>query len=193
MALTADQARDAVKNRLGIPAATTTWDTLIADFVTNAVKRLSPKAQQEVASQDKAVTVDSYGEANVDLSALSTACQDARLVEATNGNEWFPADSVYRHGVNLRVRDLPSDVTTLKIYGLKDFVITTVPDNLHPAIFWFAMAEFYDYIAGNKAQYNIYTQTSGARAVDNMRDESSYFEAKADLYIDERATVYGSQ
>lgn len=190
-ALTTATARTAVKNRLGI--SVTTWDTQIDDFVAQAVNRLAPKAQKEVASQTKALTVDNYGESIVDLSALSTPVTDVRLVEVTDGNSYWPADSIYRHGVSLRIRDLISSVTTAKIYGLNAYVITDVPDNLQLAVFWFAISEFYDYLASNKSQYNIYAQTTGARAVDNMRDESTYFEAKAENYLDEHANAYGSQ
>ena len=190
-ALTTATARTAVKNRLGI--SVTTWDTQIDDFIGQAVNRLSPKAQKEVASQTKALTVDNYGEAIVDLSALTTPVSDVRLVEVTDGNSYWPADNIYRHGTSLRIRDLISSVTTAKIYGLNPYVITDVPDNLQLALFWFAISEFYDYLASNKSQYNIYAQTNGALAVDNMRDESTYFEAKAENYLDEHASAYGSQ
>ena len=186
-------ARLAVKNRLGIPSGTTTFDTILDDFIGQSVNRLSPKAQKEVAAQTKAVSVDSYGEATVDLSALSTAVADVRLVEASSGFSWDPADSIHRHGVTLRVRDLDTAVTSLKLYGLNPYVLTDVPDALQLAVIWFAMAEFYDYLAGDKAKYNIYVQTTGARGVDNMRDESAYFEAKAEAHLDEHSTMYGVQ
>lgn len=192
-ALDATTALAAVKRRLGIPLATTTWDTDIADYIVQAVNRLWPKAAYEVASQDKAITVDSYGEATVDMSSLSTPVSDARSVEISDGNGWWPASKIYRHGVTLRLRGLKTSDTTARIYGLKPYTIAQVPEDLQLAVFWFAMAEFYDYLAGNKSKYTIYVQQTGARAVDNMRDEASFFEAKAEAHVDEHSTIYGSQ
>lgn len=192
MALSTSSARTSVKNRLGIPSADTTWDTIIDDFVTQAVNRLSPKAQQEVAAQNATISVDEYGEAIVVLSGLTTPIADVRKVEVSFDGAFSQVDSTYRHGTSLYIRELSSANTTARIYGLNAYLLTTVPSNLELAVFWFAMAEFYDYLAGSKSKYNIYMQSSGARGVDNMRDESAYYEAKAEAAIDEHATLYGA-
>lgn len=193
--MTTAEALAAAKNRLGITG--TDFDTQLTDFFDMAVDRLYPRVQKEIASQTTVPTVDSYGEANIDLSAITTPVDDVRLVEAYQSTNWWPADNIFRHGVYLRVRDLPSDVTLLKIYGLKKYVVSgsavDIPEHLELPVLWYMMSEFYDYLSGNKAKYNIYAQTSGARAVDNMREESAYFEVKADEYIEKQQTLYGSQ
>lgn len=183
---TAAQARTSVKNRLGITAST--WDTILDDFIASAVLRLYPRASQEVDRQDiTPVTVDSYGECEIDLSALS-GVRAARNVEGWDGYTWTPISSRYHHGTKLRLRDVDTTVTKVRLYGLKPFAtIDNVYDWLLQAVYWYAMAEFYDYLASSNSDYNIYMQTTGARQVDNMRDESLYFDQKADAYLDKQA------
>lgn len=193
--MTTAEALTAAKNRLNL--TTSDFDTQLTDFFDTAVDRLYPKVQKEVAVQTVTPAVDNYGEANVDLSALGTALDDVRLVEAYQSTTWWPADKIFRHGVYLRVRDLPSDVTSLRLYGLKKYVVaaaaTDIPEAFELPVIWFMMSEFYDYLAGNKSKYNIYAQSTGARSVDNMRDESAYYEQKAEEYIESRAQLYGTQ
>lgn len=189
--MTATEYRDAAKKRLGVESVST-FDTVLADFVTQAVNRLAPKAMQETDKEVISVTVSTNGEAEVDLSALTEPVDDVRLVEAYDGVSYYPVLQKYRHASTLTVRGLSSDVTSLAIYGLDEYEVTQVPPRLELAVIWFTMADFYDYLAGNRSKYNIYAQSSGARAVDNMRDESIYFESKAEVYLDEHTSVYGS-
>lgn len=185
---TAATARASVKNRLGIKSADTTWDTIIDDFVAAAVLRLYPKASLETDRQEVTpVTVDSYGECEIDLSALS-GVRAARTIEGWDGFTWQTITDRFHHGTKLRLRGVSTAVSKVRLYGLKPFsTIDNVPDWLLQAVFWYAMAEFYDYLAGSNADYNIYMQNTGARAVDNLRDESLYFDQKANQYLLEQA------
>lgn len=193
--MTTAEALTAVKNRLNL--TDTTFDTQLTDFFDTSVDRLYPKVQKEVAAQTVTATVDSWGEATVDLSALTTPLDDVRLVEASQGNSWYPADSIYRHGTSLRVRDLATTVTQLKIYGLKAYVVsgatTDIPERYELAVLWFMMSEFFDLLSGNKSKFNVYMQSNGGGAMDDMRQESEYYENKAMAYLDEKAQLYGSQ
>lgn len=189
MALSIASARASVKSRLDIPSGVTSFDTVIDEFVQSAVNRLWPATAQEVDAQTVAVTVDSYGETIVTLGSLPTAVTSARSVEASAGYNFSPIYNFYHHGTKLKVQDLSSDITTLRIYGLTPYVLTTVPDYLAPAIFWYAMSEFYDYLVGNKRKYNIYQQ-AGARLVDNMAQESNFYSDKAQAFVNEHSTVY---
>lgn len=193
--MTTAEAITATKNRANIVVSD--FDTALTDFFDAAVDRLYPKIQKEVAAQEKVVTVDSYGETTVDLSALSTPLDDVRLVEATKGQSWYPADEIYRHGTILRVRDLESTVTSLKLYGLKAYVVSDaavdLPERYELPVVWFMLSEFFDMLAGNKSKFNTYQQSAGGNAVDDMRAESEYYENKANAYLDEKATLYGSQ
>lgn len=188
MALATASARTAVKQRLDIASTETTWDDLIDAVVLTAVSRLFPICQEEVAVSTQNLTIDDSGEAVV---TLATGVTGARRVEVTSGEGWFPADDTFHHGTSVYIRDLDADVTQARIYGLKAYELTTIPEYLYLAVFWYAISEFYDYLAGNKRKYNLYV-ASGARQVDNMRDESEYYEQKANVYVNDRATIYGS-
>lgn len=185
---TAAAVRGSVKNRLGIKSADTTWDTLIDDFVAAAVLRLYPRASLETDRQEiTPVTVDSYGECEIDLSALS-GVRAARKIEGWDGFTWQTITDRYHHGNKLLLRGVSTSVTKVRLYGLKPFAtIDNVYDWLLQAVYWYAQAEFYDYLAGSASDYNIYMQNTGARAVDNMRDESTFFDQKADEYINTQA------
>lgn len=194
--MTTTEALDAAKNRLYLEGSTE-FDTELTDFFSTAVDRLYPKVQQEVAVQTVNATVDSYGEATVDLaSGPSTALDDVRAVEATEGQRWYPVDSIYRHGTSLRVRGLETDVTQLRLYGLKKYVVSgssvALPAHFELPVIWYMMSEFYNLLAGNKSKFNVYQQQAGGNAVDDMRAEADYFEEKANEYIDEKATLYGA-
>jgi hypothetical protein len=193
--MTTAEALTAAKNRLNLTG--TDFDTQLTDFFDTAVDRLYPRVQKEVAVQTVTATVDSYGEATVDLSALGTPLTDVRLVEATQGQSWYPADSIYRHGTSLRIRDLDDAVTQLKLYGLNAYVVaastTDIPERYELPVLWYMMSEFFDMLAGSKSKFNVYTQAAGGNAVDDMRAESDYYEQKATNYLEEKAQLYGAQ
>jgi hypothetical protein len=90
----------------------------------------------------------------------------------------------------LVVSELSTSVTKLRIYGVTTFTLANIPVYLEQAVLWYAMSEFYSYLAGSKSKYNIYTQ-SGARSVDNMKDEADFYEDKANVYLNDRAQLYG--
>lgn len=193
--MTKAQALAAAKSKLGL--SVTTFDTKIEDFFEASVARLYPRVQKEVAAQIVSGVPDSYGEHTIDLSALATPLTDVRLVEAYN-SFYYPVDSLYRHGTSLRIQDLESNVTAFRIYGLEKFAVVSndvvgLPTEYNLPVVWYMMSEFYDYLLGDKSRYNIYAQSSGARAVDNMESEAIYYADKADEYIEERAQLYGSQ
>jgi len=190
MALDTTTARASVKRRLDIDQSDTTFDTSIDEFVLSSVKRLYPIAQREIPIQTVNLTVDSYGEAIVDLSTITTPVLAARKVEISNGYGWSEANDNYHHGTTLFVRSLNSGTMQARIYGVTTFTLPTVPEHLELAVIWYAMGEFYDFLAGNKRQYNVYMQ-GGARAVENMRDEADFYERKANVYLNDRATIYG--
>ncbi len=197
MAATATQATAlaGIKSRLDI--TTSDWDTILATLLQSAVKRLYPFAQREIDMQTATPTIDAYGEAKISLATLTTPVLEAARVEGYNGSHWFDVDNITHHGSELFVRDIPSTTTSLRIYGRGGYTLdasvtaSTVPEHLEQAVWWYAMSEFYDYLLGNKRKYNLYTQ-NGARAVDNMQDQSEYYEQKANTYLNDHATVYGA-
>lgn len=188
--MTTAAARDAIKARLSL--VDNTFDSLIESLVSASVNRIFPTAGDPVAAQVKSITTDDYGEAIIDLSSLTTAVNFARKSEYSTGGAFHPVDRSFHHGNNLYLRGLPTTAINARIYGVKPYTITNLPTYLEQAIIWYGMAEFYDYMASNDSSYNIYSQTSGARAVDNMRDEALYYESKAKVFLNEQAQLYGS-
>lgn len=189
--LTTATARAEVKRRLDIDSTVMDFDSAIDAFVLSGVSKLYPIAQREVEPQTVVATTDEHGEAVISLSGFTTPLLGARKVEYSGGNAWYPVESTLHHGTSLMLRDLPTSTgLTVRIFGLTSFTLTDVPEFLQQSVFWYAMSEFYDYLAGNKRKYNIYTQ-GGARAVDNMKDEAQFFEQKANVYLNDRTTIYG--
>lgn len=181
-----------IKSRLGI--TNTNYDTQLSEFRDSAVRRLYPRASLEVESQElTSITVDSYGECAVDIGGLPTSILAARKIEAFDGYTWRRITDTYHHGTKLRLRGLSQGSDTkLRIYGIKAFPdVPSVYDHLLQAVYWYAISEFYDLMARNKSMYNIYMQQSGARAVDNMRDEADYYDQRANEYLEEQNQAYG--
>lgn len=156
------------------------------------MNRLYPIAQKEIGIQSKIAGSDSFGETSMDLSVLPIPAIAVRKVEySTSGGAFVPAEDTYHHGTILIIRDLPADQSiTFKLYGLTMFDLSTIPVYLEQAVIWYAMSEFYDFLSGNNRKYNLYTD-NGARSVDNMKDESEYYESKANVFLNDRTTLYG--
>ncbi len=53
------------------------------------------------------------------------------------------------------------------------------------------MSEFYSLLVGDKRKYTLYTQTSAARSVDNLRDLSDYYLDRGNQILADRATIRG--
>lgn len=179
----------ALKRRLDIKPTDLDYDPLLQDLIEAAVRRLYPRVGYEVDAQEVSVAADSYGEATISLSTVGIGF--ARSVEAYDGQTWFPISDTYHHGSYLRLRGLNSSITAVRVYGVNRFdsVSDVLPEFLQ-AVYWYAMAEFWDYLTSDKKLYNIYAQNIAARGVDNMQDVSAYYDQKADNYLDEQRQVY---
>lgn len=186
----ATTTRTSLKRRLDIDASVTTFDAQLDEFVLAAVDRLYPIAQLELTPQIVNTAPDTFGEVVIDLATLTGTPLAARRVEAYSGYEWYKADDTFHHGTKLIVRNLPVAMSQLKVYGVSSVTLATVPPELKQAVIWYAMSEFYSFLAGNKSKYNIYA-SGGARAVDNMKDEADYYEQKANVYLNDRAKLMG--
>lgn len=192
--MTAPQVLDKVKNRLDIPLATTTFDTVLNDFIDSAKVRLFPRVALEIEAQTVTNFTATYGETELDLvTDFTEDIHAAREIEGTAGYGWYRLTNFHHHGSKLRIREILEGTTELKVYGLAPFSdMSDVPLHYLQPLYWYAMAEFYDYLAGNNSQYTIYTQTTGSRGVDNMQEVSAYFDSKADRFLDENGQKYGN-
>ncbi len=190
--MTTATARDKTKRRLDIDLSDTQFDSMIDDFVLDAVDRLWPNASQEVPKQTKAITVDDYGEAQIDLSTLTTPVDDVRLVEVSSGYQPYPAPRVSTHGTITTLRELSTDVSSAFIYGLKRLTLATCPAELNLAVIYFAMSDFYNDLAGNKRKFNAY-MANGRPAMDGMEGLAIDYETKAKTILEEKGNLFGHQ
>lgn len=191
MSLVITDARASVKARLSIPAADTSFDSLISTLIGDNVKRLYPRLQVEVDKQTASVT-PVHGEANINLTTLTTPLVGVRRVEVTGDMGEFPVSDVYQHKTNLRLRELPSGSSTVHIYGLVRPTLDNLDDEFHLALIFYTMADFYRYLVGDRRKYNEY-MTNGAPATDEMADLADYWEKLAEKELDDHAPRYGHQ
>lgn len=191
---TSAQVLTKVKNRLDIPSATTTFDVVLADFIDSARARLFPRVSLEIDSQ--VITTFTQDDDEIVLDVTTGLTEDihaARQIEIDAGYGWSRVNNFYHHGNELRIREVPTGTTQIRIYGISPFrTVEDVPEYFLQPLYWYAMAEFYDYLSGNNSQYTIYTQATGARGVDNMQEVSAYYDSKADRYLDENGQKYGN-
>lgn len=189
--MTTAEALAKVKLRLDIETSDTSFDAFINDAVLSAVDRLFPLVQRPVAAQTKAIST-TYGTTDIDLATLTTPLTGVKKVEGVTSTSSPNLDDFYVHGTILTLRDVPENIATVRLYGLAAYAtIDTIPNNLTQAIVWYAMSEFYDMLSAEKGRYNEY-MNSGARNVDNMRDQSDYYEQKANVYLVDRVTIHGT-
>jgi hypothetical protein len=115
-----------------------------------------------------------------------------RIEISSDGSEWQDHSDTYQHGSTFYVDQLDSGISSVKLYGLDRYSVSTLDVELELAVVFYACAAFYEYLLGNKRKFNIYTQAAGARSADDMRDQATFFENKANTYLSDRATMYGA-
>jgi hypothetical protein len=190
--MTTATARTALKQRLDIDTADTQFDAIIDQFIQDALKRLWPSSAQEIASQTKIITVSTYGEATIDLATLTTPLDDVRKVEVSAGYQPYPAARYFSHGTILTIRELDTSVTSTILYGLKkhNIDLSTLQSEIELALIYFGQSEFYNYLAGNKRQYNAYMQ-NGRSETEGMDTMAHTLEQRARDYLEQHSTLFG--
>jgi hypothetical protein len=179
-----------VKRRLGIAEDNTEFDDDINDFVTEAVANLYPVVQCEVAPEVVAVNTDDN---SITLSALAGNLKSVRQIEIENADGFYEIyDGFTQHSDTLYLDTSFDDTTNVKVYGLASYTLGTLPSELEQVVINWAMSEFYSNLVGNSRKYNLYTQSSGARKTDNMRDTSDYYWSRGNQLLIDRAKVLGS-
>lgn len=172
--MTSTSARDKVKSKFNIPTAVTALDTIITDLVADATDllngyvRLSTTTTQVVTYTTTSFTV--------------TAGRKVRELYLDDGlnkpvvlADWYQTDNTvyltgsfegtitYRYETNYSTSDLPS-----------------LPTEYNQPFLNLCYSEFASFLAGDRTAYSEYTQSAGARAVDNMTDLAQFYEQKAD-------------
>lgn len=180
-----------VKRRLSIPETNTEFDADIADYVSDAVNMLYPIIHRELVPETVTLAKDSN---TIDLSTLAGNVKAVRYIEiydATN-SVYNAYDDFVQHGDTLYINYDWDEAKTVKVFGLGAYTESTVPTEFASVVVNWAMSEFYSNLVGNSRKYNLYTQNSGARKADNMRDLSDYYWVRGNQLLVDRAKIEGA-
>src|SRR5687767_4945492 len=151
MALDTATARARIKDFADIPTATTTFDADIDKYVVSAVDQLAPGALNEMAP-DETVELAS-DEANAELPADVVAVRRLELYNDTISG-YQPTSDYMIHAGSVYLDQPVATATVLRIWGLKRYVLGTVPPELELVVLYWATAQFYAALAGNRRKYN---------------------------------------
>ncbi len=180
-----------VKRRLGIPETNIEFDTDIADYVEESLAMLSPIIQREMTTETVTLAADAN---TVDLTALTGSVRSLRAVEVYNDLDdiYEPYDGFTQHSTTVYIDRSWDEAKTLKLFPLGAYGESNLPIEFVQVIINWSMSEFYSNLVGNSRKYNLYTQASGARKTDNMRDTSDYYWGRGNQLLVDRAKVSGS-
>ena len=177
--MTPTQALAKVKKKFNL-SSVTTFDTIITDCIETASLLLAPYV-------NKPLTVDtSVSLASTDTSfTLPVAGSTVRRIHLvlSDGHEVLWTDWT-QHGDTILLTDNLPGSCTVHLYADGDYeAADTVDLRFAPAWIDWACSEFATTLAGDKTSYNTYSQTTGARSVDNMLDLAEFYEQRAERRI----------
>ena len=179
-------ARNDVKTLLDI--SDITFDDDIDAFVTSGVKRLFPFIQKEVAPASVTNFTAKAG-ARVQFE-LPSGVEGLRMLEIYDGDGYYDHTNHIIHGSTVIVNEVPGRVTEFMVYGLGKYSLADLPTELERAVVYYACSEFFNLLTGNKRKYNVY-MSNGRPAVENMQDMAQYYNEQANIYLNDRGTLYG--
>lgn len=189
--MTLTEARRGLKSRLDIDPTVKDFDQFLDQAIKDGIDRLSPAIFDEIDPQTVTTfSTSDIGTVTIDLAELDTPITTVRRVELVVSATATSTDDFRQHRTTLTIRDVPSDTTSIIIYGLAPFTIDTVPREFNMAVYWYGMADFYTFLLSNKSKYNTYMQ-NGRAAIDDMRELVEFFEDKATALVEEKSTLYG--
>ncbi len=179
--------RDRVKRRLGINEDDDSFDSDIDDFTIESIDNLFPIVQVELAPEEFPLLPEEY---KVDLSASDILSVRKVLLSNTEGVS-ESTDDFTMHGETLALYGTSSYARIVTVEGLGRYNIDNVPLEYNQVVINWIMSEFYSLLVGDKRKYTLYTQTSAARSVDNLRDLSDYYLDRGNQILADRATIRG--
>ena len=184
--------RDKLKRRLGIREDENQFDTDIDDFTYEAVANLYPIVQVELPTETYTLPA---GENEISLKHedLSGDIETVRRLEiySDENDTWNPTDEYTQHDNFIYLYEGFSSGKQIRLHGLGRYNLSNLPKEFEQVVLNWAMSEFYSLLVGDKRKYTIYTQTTGSRSVDNLRDLSDYYLDRGNQLLADRATVRG--
>lgn len=187
-------ARGKIKTKLDI--ADTTFDTMLLECIEQAVPRLAPFVQYQLA-EDTSVTL-AVDDDSFNLPVSTSKLE--RLYFRTGVNEvWREVDLWRQHRNKIYINESVTYATSVKIIAHRPYTYTDADLALlatdHPAamlpLYLFAMAEFATMIVGNKRKFNIYQQSNGVRTLDEMKDLVTFYENRAVAILENELSAEG--
>jgi len=184
--------RDKVKRRLGIYEDDGQFDSDIDDFTLESIKNLYPIIQRELPPEEYVLAMDGNQIPLLDptLTGDIVNVRKLELKDDTTG-AWQGYDEFTQHENIVSLYTSWVTGKTLRIEGNGRYTNGNVPSEYDQVIICWAMSEFYSLLVGDKRKYNIYSQTTGSRSVDNFRDLSDYYLDRGNQILADRATIRG--
>lgn len=182
--MTTASARDKVKNRFNIPLSVTALDTIIDGLVSDATDLLN----NYVRLSSSVTTVVTYSTTSFNVLPgrdVTDLYLDDGLNKPVVLTEW------YQEGTTIRLTSsFEGTITILYNTNYTTSDLTNLPTEYNQPFLNLCYSEFSTFLAGDRSAYSMYTQSAGARAVDNMIDLAQFYEQKAERQF---ATVEQSE
>lgn len=181
--MTTAEYRDRVKSRFRITGAI--LDDDIEDCVTDALSYLAPFIQESVV--DETLTADS----NTETLTIPTAGATLRRMSLRSGTSGLfqPFNDYYVEGDVIYLQSYADDATTVRLHlSVPYSVVADLPATFSQILLLYSCSEFASLLAGDKSRYNIYSQSTGARGVDNMSDLADFYENRGERLARKLAT-----
>lgn len=168
----------AIKRKFRLTGAT--LDTDITASITLAVNSLAPYIKKSVV--DSSLTANSTDDFLTIPVAYTGADLTNIFVKESNGL-WRKFVDYSKDGDIIYLREYLDNASSIRLHLRVPFTfaqVATIPLAYSRALVELSCAEFATMLAGDKSSYNIYAQSNGARAVDNMLDLAEYYERTAE-------------
>ena len=189
-------ARLKVKQKLDIADAVTTFDTIIDDALTQAIPRLAPYLQYQLAED---VTVTLAG--GVDNFTMPVAASNLErvYVRSSSSDQWRLIDLWQQVRNKVYLNETFGSAMEVKVIAHRPFTQSDADYALlasdYPAamlpLYLFACSEFASVLVGNKRKFNIYQQSNGSRSLDEMKDLVEFYENRAVRILEDEISAEG--
>jgi hypothetical protein len=188
--------RSSVKVKLDIPAATTTFDAMLLECITQAIPRLSPWIQYQIA-EDTSVSLAS-GADSFTLPVATSSLQRMYIRQAST-YPWQEIDIWRQHRNTIYLSEPIGTAYSVKVIASRPYadsdadmalLMVDCPAALLP-LYNFVMAEFATMLVGNKRKFNLYQQMNGVRTLSEMQELVQFYERRAVEILENEISAEG--
>lgn len=158
----------------------TTLDADITAAITLAVHSLAPYIKKSIV--DSSLTANSTTD-SLTIPVAYTGADLTNIFVKESDGIWRKFVNYSKYDDVIYLREYLDDATSIRLHLKVPFTyaqVATIPLAYCRPLIELSCAEFATMLAGDKSAYNIYAQSNGARAVDNMLDLAEYYERTAE-------------